>query len=218
MMITQSSRPNTDTGRLPVCPIGPKLTKKQSKILAKILDFSSQVWINCEHQINMYEDPCGDIFAAIGERMRKMMHHESFDYPCSFFYTLGVEFGNYTKHMIFGHIASILTIFFINWANFLETQFQQTVNSHAFLTGLDFSLNRIEEFSNNSPLLRSLLSGHEEFKNIESDNDILKIFEAATLSAEKNVTENTVNGRKVAESHVVGITFRAIFQAFRATL
>ena len=67
-------------------------------------------------------------------------------------------------------------------------------------------------------MLRSLLSGHEELKNIESDNDILKILEAATLSAEKNATENTVNGRKVAESHVVGITFRAIFQAFRATL
>ena len=69
-----------------------------------------------------------------------------------------------------------------------------------------------------SPLLRSLLSGHEELKNIESDIDILKILEAATLSAEKNATESTVNDRKVAESHVVGITLRAIFQAFRATL
>jgi hypothetical protein len=67
-------------------------------------------------------------------------------------------------------------------------------------------------------LLRSLLSGHEELKNIESDIDILKILEAATLSAEKNATESTVNDRKVAESHVVGITLRAIFQAFRATL
>ena len=209
-----SSHP--DSG--PVRPIGPKLSREQSKTLLKILDFSSQVWINCEHQINMYKGPCGELFAVIGNRMRRWLHHESFEYPCSLLYTLGVEFANYTSCKDLGHIASILTIFFINWANFLETQFQQTVDSHAFLSGLDFSLNSTEEFKENSPLLMSIMCGHKKLMNIESDDGILRNLEAAASSAEKNATENCVHGRKIAESHVVGITFRAIFQACKVTL
>ena len=201
----------------PVSPIGPKLSGEQYKVILKILDFSSQVWINCEHQINMYKDPCGEIFAVIGQRMRRLMHCESFEYPCSLFYTLGVEFANFTSCKDLGHIASIMTLFFINWANFLETQFQQTVDSHAFLAGLKFSLNSIEEFRENSPLLTSLFSAHEKLTNIECD-DMLKNLEAAASSAEKSATENCVNGRKIAESHVVGITFRAVFQACKVTL
>ena len=104
---------------VPVGPIGPKLSREQYKILQRIVDVSSQVWINCEHQINMYTDPCGEIFAYVGQRMRRFMSHESFKYPCSLFYTLGVEFGNYTSRRDFGHVASILTMFFINLANFL---------------------------------------------------------------------------------------------------
>ena len=201
----------------PVSPIGPKLSREHFKILLKILDFSSQVWINCEHQINMYKDPCGEIFAVIGQRMRRLMHCESFEYPCSLFYTLGVEFANFTSCKDLGHIASIMTLFFINWANFLETQFQQTVDSHAFLAGLKFSLNSIEEFRENSPLLTSLFSASEKLTNIDCD-DMLKNLEAAASSAEKSATENCVNGRKIAESHVVGITFRAVFQACKVTL
>ena len=208
---------NLDSDLDPVSPIGPKLSREQYKIILKILDFSSQVWINCEHQIKMYKDPCGEIFAVIGNRMRRLMHCESFEYPCSLFYTLGVEFANFTSCKDFGHIASIMTMFFINWANFLETQFQQTVDSRAFLAGLNFSFNIMEEFRENSPMLTSLFSGHEKLTNIESD-DILKNLEAAASSAEKSATENCVNGRKIAESHVVGITFRAIFQAFKVTL
>ena len=201
----------------PVSPIGPKLSGEQYKVILKILDFSSQVWINCEHQINMYKDPCGEIFAVIGQRMRRLMHCESFEYPCSLFYTLGVEFANFNSCKDLGHTASIMTLFFINWANFLETQFQQTVDSHAFSAGLKFSLNSIEEFRENSPLLTSLFSASEKLTNIECD-DMLKNLEAAASSAEKNATENCVNGRKIAESHVVGITFRAVFQACKVTL
>ena len=212
--MNSSTSPNTE----PVSPIGPKLYREQSKILLKILDFSSQVWINCENQINMYKDPCGELFAVIGKKVRMWMHHETFEYPCSLFYTLGVEFANYTSCKDLGHIASIMTMFFINWANFLETQFQQTVDSHAFLSGLDFSLNSIKEYRDKSPLLRSIMSGHKKLTNIESDDDILKNLEAAASSAEQNATENCVSGRKIAESHVVGITFRAIFQACKVTL
>ena len=219
--MNSSTSPNSEPVYVlpkPVSPIGPKLYREQSKILLKILDFSSQVWINCEHQINMYQDPCGEIFAVIGKKVRRWMHHEAFEYPCSLFYTLGVEFANYTSRKDLGHIASIMTMFFINWANFLETQFQQTVDSHAFLSGLEFSLNSIKEFRDTSPMLMCIMSGHEKLTNIESDDDILKNLEAAASSAEKNATDNCVNGRKIAQSHVVGITFRAIFQACKVTI
>ena len=203
---------------IPVSEVGPRLSEEQFKVMQKVVDFTSQVWINCEHQVNMYLFPCGELFAEIATNLRKLLNSNVMRYPCSLFFTLGLQFGGYINHRDFGDTAAILAILFIKWAKSLEALSPHTIESQLFLHGFNSAFSHIENIKSSSHLLQSLKAGHCELsRNLSREIDMMKVLEAAASSAEDHGNKTFVNGKKVAESHVVGITLRAIFQAFKVS-
>ena len=84
--------------------------------------------------------------------------------------------------------------------------------------GFNSAFSHIENIKSSSHLLQSLKAGHCELsRNLSREIDMMKVLEAAASSAEDHGNKTFVNGKKVAESHVVGITIRAIFQAFKVS-
>ena len=166
----------------------------------------------------MYLFPCGELFAEIATNLRKLLNSNVMRYPCSLFFTLGLQFGGYINHRDFGDTAAILAILFIKWAKSLEALSPHTIESQLFLHGFNSAFSHIENIKSSSHLLQSLKAGHCELsRNLSREIDMMKVLEAAASSAEDHGNKTFVNGKKVAESHVVGITIRAIFQAFKVS-
>ena len=206
---------------IPVSPIGPRLDDTSYKILMKVIDFTSQVWINCEDQVDLYHFPCGRLFANVAIKVREIIDCEEFRFPCSFLFTLGLEFGKFAENKVFGDIASILTLIFIKWGAFIESRCRttSTVTFKMYVDGLSTSLSYVENIKK-CDMLQCLKCGHTQLTGakVNCNSDILKCLEAAAFTSEKNANENIVKGKKIAGLHVVGITLRAIFQAVKVTL
>lgn len=199
----------------PVKNVGPLLTHAQHKVFKKVIEFTSQVWINCAKQTNMYDSPCGDMFSKIAKNIQKIMTDNQFKHPSSFFYTLGLEFGSFIDHSIYGEIGAICSIVFINVGIFLEAA--NKFDFYVMRKSLIDSLSKVEKLSGNSVIM-CLNSGIKELQKISSYGEILKYLEAAAFKAEKYAMDHVVGGKKVAGLHVVGITLRSIFQAVKVTL
>ena len=204
---------------IPVNPVGQKIDEASYKILLKVIDFTSQVWINCEEQVDMYQFPCGTLFANVARKVREIKNCIEFWFPCSLLFTLGLEFAKYADNNFFGDIASIMTLIFIHWAAFIEVRCKSGVTFKLCVDGLSDSLSYVENIQN-CDMLQCLKYGHLQLTNakINCNSDILKCLQAAASSSEKNANENIVQGKKIAGSHVVGITLRGIFQAVKVTL
>ena len=142
---------------IPVSEVGPRLSEEQFKVMQKVVDFTSQVWINCEHQVNMYLFPCGELFAEIATNLRKLLNSNVMRYPCSLFFTLGLQFGGYINHRDFGDTAAILAILFMKWAKSLEALCPHTIVSiiFAWLQLCLFSHRKYQEQQSSTPKFKS---------------------------------------------------------------
>ena len=63
-----------------------EVTQDQGSVKAwfKILEFVSQVWINCEFQVNKYSQPCGTLFATVAQKLQKSLESNTLLEFCTF--------------------------------------------------------------------------------------------------------------------------------------
>ena len=199
-------------------PVGPKFEGDGVKAWWKVLDFTSQVWINCEHQVNMYGNSCGSLFASVGNnfRDRKAISAGSntINQPVSIFYSLALEFGKHIDSEDFGKEAALMAIFFIKWAAFLEKM--NSLSFNILIDGFCESMNHVDNLKSywSDPMLECLQTGRKTIEKIRSRNDILIILQ----SAASNVEIAAAKHKGSSGSHLVGITFRAIFQALKMSI
>ena len=204
---------------------GPQFSEAQFVTVLKVLDFTSQVWINCEDQVNMFLNPCGQLFSKIASNIRNNLKAKQFQFPCSLLSTLGLQFGHYTSDKSQKKIASILCVLLLKWSEYIECHSQgndTTVDLQLLLEGLSQGLMHVEEIqANPSHFVRTLKSGHSQIEKLKCSataEDVLQCLESAADAAETHANTHLVNGIKVAEAHLVGISLRAIYQAFKITL
>ena len=204
---------------------GPQFSESQFVTVLKVLDFTSQVWINCEDQVNMFQNPCGQLFSKMASNIRINLKAKQFQFPCSLISTLGLQFGHFIRDKSHMKIASILCVLFLKWSQYIETKSRSsnaTVDLKLLLEGLSQGLMHVEEIqANPSHFVRTLKSGHSQIEKLKcnsSAEDVLQCLECAADAAETYANTHLVNGIKAAEAHLVGITLRAIYQAFKITL
>ena len=197
-------------------PVGPIISNDQHKVLVKVLDFTSQVWINCREQTNFYVNPCGDLFANVATTVRDNMLVDEFKYPSSLLYTLGMEYGHYSDHENYGNVAAIMSIFFIKLGHKLEVAGQSLSCNLIFVSANDV-ICQLENI-NKSPLLQCLHAGLKEMLKTPRNSNILSCLELAASHAENYALKNLIDGKKDSSSHVVGITLRSIFQACKTSI
>ena len=189
--------------------VGPKFEGCSSRSWEAVLDITSQVWINCEDQVNKYGSPCGSLFASVatGFKERKTVGR-GINYPVSIFYSLALEFGKHLHNKQFGREASIMAILFLKWAAFLERE--ESLSLKVLIDGFCVSLDYIDnlERSASDPMIQCLQAGQAIIRKVTSEADLLVFLQEAA-----SVTETAAEGS--AGSHVAGITLRAIYQALK---
>jgi len=203
--------------------VGPKSDSKSHKSWLKILEFIFQVWINCEHQINKYAQPCGSLFAGVAEKCKKAALKSNSSqnflfYPSCIFYLLGLEFGNNSDSPQNGRLAAGLSIFFIKWGEFLESV--TNLDARTFINSFHQSLNYVTPFvGSDQPVfkaLRTVLCDAEvSLINNRDAFEILGNIANAAENAALETSELSEDQEIDAGAHVVGITGRAIYQAYR---
>ena len=196
--------------------IGPKFEGDSTRAWLNVLDFTSQVWINCEDQVNMYGNPCGSLFANLANGFKDSQAisrgSNTINHPVSIFYSLALEFGKHIDNQEFGRVAAIMTIFFIKWAEYLELN--NLLSFNLLIEGFCESLNYVKNVKSSDPMIECLLCGKEAIRNVLNRDDLMMCLEKAT-----SITENFASKRKSSSGcHVVGITFRAIYQALKISL
>ena len=53
-----------------VAGVGPGLAPAQLQVWRTVLQFVTQVWINCRGQVDLYRNPCGAVFASLATRLQ----------------------------------------------------------------------------------------------------------------------------------------------------
>ena len=205
-----------------VKPVGPRFSEDQMRTVVKVLDFTSQVWINCEDQTNMFHAPCGSIFSKIAVKIRNNLkdHSQFLQYPSSLFYSLGLTFADQSRSER-DRLCAEMSILFIKWGHFVEDQSPtEFVDPVVLMKGLGAALRHLETVKRNqSSLMRTIECGYCEIEKSDCStaDGVLHCLVTAASSAETYANTNLVHGIKVAESHLVGITLRSIYQAFKLT-
>eukprot|EP00090_Calanus_glacialis_P010791 TRINITY_DN19263_c0_g1_i1.p1 TRINITY_DN19263_c0_g1~~TRINITY_DN19263_c0_g1_i1.p1 ORF type:complete len:217 (-),score=44.37 TRINITY_DN19263_c0_g1_i1:66-716(-) len=204
-----------------VAKVGPICDPESLKTWLKILEFSSQVWINCEQQINLYSQPCGTLLAEVAEKLQKakVSNKTTFTHPASVLYSLGLEFGRNIDLDKNGRLSAGLAVFFIKWGAFLEQEEMLTYES--WLAGFSESLDHVETLGWSGPMFSGLkaimLSIESSCQDIFSISDILEDAAAAAENAALETKQDNIDVKVDAGAHVVGITSRAVYQAFKIT-
>jgi hypothetical protein len=205
-----------------VAKVGPSCDPESLKIWFKILEFSSQVWINCEHQINLYSQPCGTLLAGIAEKLQKakVSNRTTFSHPASVLYSLGLEFGRHIDLDRNGRLSAGLTVFFIKWGAYLEHE--KLLSYESWLSGFSESLDHVETLGWSGPMFSGLkailFSLESSCQDIFSVSDILEDAAAAGENAALETKQHNIDMKVDAGAHVVGITSRAVYQACKITL
>ena len=193
--------------------VGPKFEGDSSRSWVTVLDFTSQVWINCEAQVNMLGSPCGSLFASVasGFKDSKTISRciEIINHPASVFYSLALEFGKHVENKQFGREASVMTILFIKWAASLEQQESLSIKAliNGFCEGMDY-IDKLER-PDSDPMIQCLQSGQAIIGRITCQADLLILLQEAAAITEIAAAER----KSSAGSHLAGITLRAIYQA-----
>ena len=200
-----------------VSPVGPEFDGDSVGAWLKVLDFTSQVWINCEDQVNMFAgDPCGSLFAGVanGFKDSKAISRgtNSINHPVSIFYSLALEFGKHIDSQEYGNVASFMSIILIKWAEFLEGN--NSVSFNLLIDGFYESLNFVENLKFPHPMIQCLRSGKESLMKIKNKADIVIYLQQAASVTEIVASES----EKSSGAHVIGITLRAIYQALKISL
>ena len=202
-----------------VSKVGPQCDPKLLETWLKILEFTSQVWINCEHQINLYSQPCGSLLAEIAEKLKKakVSYKLTFSYPASIFYSLGIEFGRHIDSLDNGKISAGLAVLFIKWGAFLENE--EVLSYKSFTSGYSESLNYVEKLGWSDPMYYGLKAVQVSIQNsCQRQLDPSEILEHAADSAENAALQSLNDDKNMkvdAGAHVVGITARAVYQAYK---
>ena len=198
-------------------PIGPKFDGDSIGAWLRVLDFTSQVWINCEDQVNMYPgDPCGSLFAGVAGDFKdcKAISRDSntINHPVSIFYSLALEFGKHIDSQEFGNVASLMSILLIKWAEFLEGN--NSVSFNILIDGFYESLNFVENFKYSHTMIQCFQSGKESVLKIKKKDDVVMYLQEAASVTEEFASKS--DGSSWA--HLIGITLRAIYQALQISL
>jgi len=205
-----------------VAEVGPQCDPETLKTWLKILEFSSQVWINCEHQINLYSQPCGTLLAKIAEQLQKVKVSDitAFSKPATIFYFLGLEFGKWIDlDNNNGRLSAGLAVFFIKWGANLEHE--KVLTFESWLSGFSESLKHAEKVGWYGPMfsgLKAVLLSIE--RSCQKRCNISDTLEHAANAAETTAIETKmgdIDMKVDAGAHVVGITARAVYQAFKIT-
>ena len=199
-----------------ISSVGPKFEGGSARAWLTVLDFTSQVWINCEKQVNMYGSPCGSLFAKVANGLKDSRAisrgSNTINHPVSVFYSLSLQFGKYIDNQEFGDVAAIMTIIFIRWASTLEPH--NVLSSNILVEGFCESLSYVETYKLSHPMIQCLLSGGEVVRNMINEEDRVISLEKAA-----SITETFASKRQSsAGCHVVGISVRAIYQALKPFL
>ena len=200
-----------------VKPVGPKFDGESIGAWTKVLDYTSQVWINCEDQVNMYAgDPCGSLFAGVagGFKDCKAISRDSntINHPVSIFYSLALEFGKHIDNQECGSVASLMSIILIKWAEFLEGN--NSVSFNHLIDGFYESLNFVENLKYSHPMIQCLQSGKESVMKIRNKADIVMYLQEAASVTEQFASKSESS----SGAHLIGITLRAIYQALQISL
>ena len=200
-----------------VKPVGPKFDGDCIGAWLKVLDYTSQVWINCEAQVNMFAgDPCGSLFAGVANSFKESQAiskgTNTINHPVSIFYSLALEFGKHIDSKEYGSVASFTSILLIKWAEFLEEN--NSVSFNLIIDGFYESLNFVGNLKCSHPMIQCLQSGKESVMKIKKSDDIVTyLHEAASVT---EIVASESDGSSGA--HVIGITLRAIYQALKISL
>ena len=201
-----------------VNPVGPKFDAESVGAWLRVLEFTFQVWINCEDQVNMYPgEPCGSLFAGVANSFKESKAisrgSNTINHPVSIFYSLALEFGKHIDSQEYGRVASYISIIFIKWAEFLEGN--NSVSFNHLIDGFYESLNFVGNIKCSHPVIQCLQSGKDSVMKIRNKDDIVTNLQEAASVTEIAASESD---RKSSGAHVVGITLRAIYQALKISL
>ena len=191
------------------------------KTWLKILAFASQVWINCEFQVNKYTQPCGTLFAKVAEKLQKSQKSDktAFQKPVSVLYFLGLEFGDYIGLGMNERTSAGLAVLFIKWGSMLEKV--KELNSEAWLFSFCESVKHVTSLGWSGQMLEGLkaisISVKSSYQKKLSMCNLLELAAAAAENAALETRKDDVLDKGDAGAHVVGITARAVFQAYNIT-
>jgi len=186
----------------------------------KVLQFVSQVWINCECQVNLYSQPCGTLFATIAKKLQKSRDSNitAFQNPIKVLYFLALEFGGYIDSEKYGKISAGIAVLFIKWGSILETEEELSLKS--WFSSFGESSIHVKTLGWSGPILEVLeaicITYEGCSKEASCTSDVLELVASAAENAALR-TKKVDPEKADAGAHVIGITARAIFQAYKIT-
>jgi len=196
---------------------GPLLDVKYVVSMRKVLEFVCQVLINCENQINKYDDPgCGTILATVARSLKEATKdHQLLDVsPCLLLYNVGVELGELSE----AKFASGLSLFLIKISDSLVSRGSLTF--HNFVSSLDSSVEYLSDLGwRDSMFVEGILPYVTTLSELSTDHGIKECLERAASAAENSAKKSRgISGLNDSGAHAVGVVTRAIYQAIYLTM
>lgn len=196
--------------------------QKYILVYKKVLEFTLQVLINCEHQINKYNRPCGTMLSSVASSIKSQIKDRNIEElsPCAIFYCAALSIQNYEARKK-DSLESGLSLFLIFLADSLLDSDELSLSS--FVLGLNKSLNLVEKSGWKDGMLTN---GIEPFilaveRNYTDGCDTKYCIQAGASAAEL-AARNSSNSDKVedgdAGAHSVGVFTRALYQAINISL
>ena len=195
----------------------------------KVLDFTTQVMINCEHQINRYQNPCGTLLKNLGQKIKEELQETDLKElsPCSVLYYSAIIIynqGGYgqNKHLGTYSVRSGIQLFLILIAD--EIIELGELNFESFVKSVKFSCDRLETIGWKDKIFLYGIKPftHTLYKNYADGRDMKECVQlaarAAEISALQTSSRNELDSEVDAGAHAVGVITRALYQAINISL
>eukprot|EP00088_Acartia_fossae_P035868 TRINITY_DN36991_c0_g1_i4.p1 TRINITY_DN36991_c0_g1~~TRINITY_DN36991_c0_g1_i4.p1 ORF type:complete len:219 (+),score=17.30 TRINITY_DN36991_c0_g1_i4:24-659(+) len=187
----------------------------------KVLEFTCQVMINCEHQINKYSSPCGTMLATVAQEIKSQTLNKKLEElsPCTILYSVAVRLSSNKFSSESPTVKSGLSLFLMYLSD--ELLLSDSLSQASFQSSLNKSLEKVKRLGWQDQMLTHGLEPFiKSFSKQHSDGcDLLKCLEEGASAAEQAALTTKINAGDLGDAgaHAVGVFTRALFQAFRIT-
>jgi len=196
--------------------IGAKVAAGQLKAYGSLLNTCSQVLINCEHQINRYQNPYGTVLADIARKTKKSAEDLSLaeTRPCFLLYNMGIEFSEADGQPV----SAGLSLLCLKMAD--ELMVSGDITFRSLVNALTASLEYTEQQGWKEKIL---IFGIKPFcqtlrRLFEAEHSMNFCLGEAASAAESAAMESNGSGVPDSGAHAVGVFTRAIHESIKASI